>query len=257
MQSYQPNHDLLKDRVILVTGAGEGIGRTAAITFAQYGAQVILLGRTIKKLEHVYDEIENNDGAEPAIYPLNLEGATHKDYQDLARLVETEYGRLDGLLHNAAHFGALTPIEHYAVPEWYKTLQVNLNAPFMLTQATLGLLKASTDASVIFTSANVGRLGKAYWGAYGVSKFAVEGLVQTLADELEVNTRIRVNSLNPVVAPTQLRRTAYPLENPSVHPPIESLMPWYLYLMGPDSSHVTGQAMSVHLPQTTPVEEPA
>ncbi|HHL45371.1 MAG TPA: SDR family NAD(P)-dependent oxidoreductase, partial [Gammaproteobacteria bacterium] len=169
MQEYSPSPNLLKNRIILVTGAGDGIGAIAAKTFAQYGATVILLGRTIRKLEAIYDAIEQSGAPQPAIYPMNLEGASPKDYNDLAETVDREFGRLDGLLHNAAILGTLTPLEMYDLELWTKVMQVNLNAPYLLTRACLPLLKKSDDASVLFTSSTVGHKGRAYWGAYGIS----------------------------------------------------------------------------------------
>lgn len=241
--NYTPPENLLQDRIILVTGAGDGIGRTAAKTFAAHGATVILLGRTIRKLEAVYDEIVQAKHPQPAIYPMNLEGASPKDYEDLAEIISKEFGRLDGLLHNASMLGKLTPLEHYDINQWYQVLQINLNAPYMLTRVCLNLLKQSGDASVVFTSSSVGRKGRAYWGAYAVSKFAVEGLMQVLADELEQNTSVRVNSLNPGKTRTKMRSDAYPGEDPNTLPTPDQIMNMYLYLMGADSRGVHGQAL--------------
>jgi NAD(P)-dependent dehydrogenase (short-subunit alcohol dehydrogenase family) len=241
MPEYTPPQDLLSDRIILITGAGDGIGRAAALACAAHGATVVLLGRTIRKLEETYDQIEQAGHPQAAIYPLNLEGATPKDYDDLAATLETEFGRLDGLLHNAALLGALSPIAHQDIELWFKVMQVNLNAPFLLTRACLGLLMKSPDASVVFTSDSVGRQGRAYWGAYGVSKFGIEGLSQILAQEMETNTTVRVNTVNPGPTRTRLRTNAYPGENALALPTPDSLMPAYLYLLGPDSRGVTGR----------------
>jgi NAD(P)-dependent dehydrogenase (short-subunit alcohol dehydrogenase family) len=234
----------LTNRIILITGAGDGIGRAAAKSFAAHGATVILLGRTISKLEAVYDEIEQAGHPQPAIYPMNLEGASPNDYENLANTLETEFKRLDGLLHNASLLGTLTPLEHYDIKLWYQVMQVNLNAPFLLTQACLGIMKRAPDASIVFTSSSVGRKGRAHWGAYSVSKFATEGIMQILADELEVNTAIRVNSINPGATRTAMRMVAYPGEDPNTLPSPETIMPLYLYLMGPDSHEVNGQALN-------------
>jgi len=243
MQNYQAPNDLLKGKVILVTGAGAGIGRSAAMSFSAHGATVILLGRTIKKLEDVYDEIESAGYAQPAIYPMNLEGAVAKDYDDMAATIEKEFGRLDGILHNAALLGSITPIDQYDADTWLQLMQVNLNAPFMMTQALISLLRESDDASVIFTSSSVGRKGRAYWGAYAVSKFGIEGLMQVLADELDDEHHdIRVNSINPGATRTNMRAHAYPAENPIHNPLPEDIMGTYLYLMGKDSAGITGQA---------------
>jgi NAD(P)-dependent dehydrogenase (short-subunit alcohol dehydrogenase family) len=229
--------------VILVTGAGDGIGRAAARSFAAHGAAVILLGKTIAKLEQVYDAIEQAGGPQPAIYPMNLAGATVKDYEDLAATLETEFGRLDGLLHNAAMLGTLTPLDLYDPELWYQVMQVNLHAPFLLTRACLALLKRSADASLLFTSSSIGRKGRAYWGAYAVSQFAIEGMMQVLADELE-GTSVRVNSLDPGPIRTALRAAAYPGEDPRRLSSPEDIMDAYLYLMGPAGAAIRGQALS-------------
>lgn len=243
MYDYQAPEDLLKDKIILVTGAGDGIGKAAALSYAKHGATVILLGRTVAKLENVYDEIESKGYPKPAIIPMNLEGAVEKDYIDVAASIETEFDHIDGILHNAALLGSLTSIEQYEVPVWEKMMQVNVNAPFMLTKTLLPLLRNSDDASIIFTSSSVGRKGRAFWGAYAVSKFANEGFMQVLADELNGSDKtIKVNSINPGATRTNMRADAYPAENPMNNPTPEQIMPIYLYLMGKDSGKTTGQA---------------
>jgi len=241
MKDYQPAADLLKDRVILVTGAGDGIGRAVARRLASHRATVVLLDRAIRKLEQVYDDIERAGSPKPAIYPMNLEGATPKDYADLAQVLDAEFGRLDGLLHNAALFEGLTPIANYDIEFWYRILQVNLNAPFMLTQAVLGLLNRSADASVVFTTDRVGDEGQAYWGAYAVAKGGAQTLMKLLASELETNTPIRVNSIDPGQVRTELVMRAYPGRDPAEWAKPEDILATYLYLLGPDSKGVTGQ----------------
>ncbi len=244
MQDYQAPADLLHDRIIMITGAGSGIGRAAAKAYAAHGATVILVGRTVSNLESVYDEIEAEGYPKPAIVPMNFEGATLRDYEELAMTIEENFGRLDGILHNAAILGARSPVELYDPETWNRVMQVNATAPFLLSRAMIPLLRKSTDASVIFTSSGVGRKAKAYWGAYAVSKFAIEGLSQLLADELDDERHnIRVNSLNPGATRTNMRATAYPAENPEQNPAPEQLMPVYLYLMGKDSQGVNGQQL--------------
>lgn len=245
IEDYQPAPDLLRDRVILVTGAGDGIGQAAALRYARHGATVILLGRTIAKLEATYDAIEAEGLPQPAIYPMNLEGATVKDYDELAIKLAQEFGRLDGLLHNAADLGTLTPLQQYEPEMWYRVMQVNLHAPFLLTRACLGLLSRAADAAVVFVSDRVGRRGLAYWGAYGVSKFGLEGLMQILAEETENQTNIRVNSIDPGAVRTRMRRHAFPGENPQSLPGPGDVMGPFLYLMGPDSRGITGQQFRV------------
>ena len=248
MHSYQPPRDLLAGRVILVTGAGDGLGRAAALAYARHGASVILLGRTVVKLEKVYDEIEQQGGPQPAIMPMDMAKAGIDAYRQTAEAVETEFGRLDGLLHNAAYLGALTPFSLYSLEMWPQVMQVNLTAAVLLTRACLPLLEKSADASIVFTSDDVGRSGRAYWGAYSVSKFAIEGLMQLLAVELADTTPIRVNSLNPGAVRTALRARAYPGEDPAILPAPEQVMAVYLYLMGRDSAGVTGQALNAQAP---------
>jgi len=197
MFDYSARPELLKDRVILVTGAGRGIGAAAAKTFAAHGATVLLLGKTEANLTEVYDAIEAAGHPQPAVIPFNLETALPHQYDELAAMIETEFGHLDGLLHNASIIGPRTPLEQLSGENFMRVMQVNVNAMFMLTSTLLPLLKLSQDASVVFTSSSVGRKGRAYWGAYGVSKFATEGLMQTLADELDTVAPVRANSINP------------------------------------------------------------
>jgi len=241
---YTPAANILAEKVILVTGAGDGIGRAAAECFAGHGATVVLLGRTQEKLEAVYDAIESAGGAQPALFPLDLATASEDDYRGLASAVESTFGRLDGLLHNASLLGERRPTASASWQAWSEVIQVNVNAPFLLTKALLPLLELAAQASVVLTSSGVGRRGRAYWGAYSVSKFATEGFMQVLADELENTSRVRVNSLNPGATNTAMRRAAYPAEAPTTNPSPASIMRSYLYLMSDDSSGVTGGAFS-------------
>ncbi|GIX30645.1 MAG: YciK family oxidoreductase [Porticoccaceae bacterium] len=240
---YRPAPDLLADKVILVTGAGDGIGRAAALAFARHGATVVLAGRTVAKLEAVYDEITAAGLPTPTIYPVDLAGAGEEDYRALAHALDAHFGRLDGLLHNAGILGQRTPLARYPLRLWEEVLRVNLTAPFLMTQKLLPVLEKAPAASVVFTSSGVGRRGKAYWGAYAVSKFAIEGLTQVWADEVEGVSRIRVNCINPGPTRTAMRAAAYPAEDPNRLRPPEAIMGAYLYLMGDDSRHVNGQSL--------------
>jgi NAD(P)-dependent dehydrogenase (short-subunit alcohol dehydrogenase family) len=242
MQSYQAATDALKDKVILVTGAGDGIGKEAALTYARFGATVILLGKTVNKLTAVYDEIVAAGGHEPAIVPLDLKGATAKHYRDMATTIQAEFGKLDGVLHNAGILGVLSPFEHIDLPSWHDIMQVNVTAPMLMTQALLPVLTLSPHASVVFTSSGVGRRGRAYWGPYAVSKFATEGLMQTIADEYD-NSTIRVNCINPGATRTKMRSRAYPGEDVQQLKTPADLMWLYLYLMSDDSLAVNGQSL--------------
>ncbi|MES9986846.1 MAG: YciK family oxidoreductase [Candidatus Thiodiazotropha endolucinida] len=243
MQDYNPDRNLLKERIILITGAGSGIGQAAAKKFAEHGATVVLLGRNERRLEETYDQIDAAGWPTPALIPFDLEKAPKEDYYALGESLYQEFGQLNGLLHNAAKLALLSRIDDFDPETWNSVIQVNLNAAFLLTQACLPLLRKAEDASILFTSDQVGRKGRAYWGAYGVSKFAVEGLMQTLADELE-NSQIRVNSIAPGPTQTSLRAWAYPGEDPTTLPQPDHIMSNYLYLMGPDSRAIHGQALS-------------
>ncbi len=241
MAVYQPPQDLLAGRTVLVTGAGDGIGRVAALAYAEHGANVVLLGRKRSKLERVFDQIEATTGTRPVIVPADLAHFGEESAAALAEAIQGDYGRLDGVLHNAGGLGPRNPIAHYPLQDWNAVMQVNVTAAYTLTQALWPLLDAAGDAALIFTSSGVGRVGRAYWGAYAVSKFAVEGLVQVLADEVRKAGRIRVNSLNPGATRTAMRAAAYPGEDPATLPQAEAHMALYLYLMGPDSRGVNGQ----------------
>jgi NAD(P)-dependent dehydrogenase (short-subunit alcohol dehydrogenase family) len=239
---YQAPPELLHDRIVLVTGAGDGIGRAMSLAFARHGATVVLLDKTVSKLEAAYDAIEQQGGPTPAIYPMHLEGASPHDYDALAESLDSHFGRLDGLLHNAAVLPYLGRIKDYDAADWLKVMQVNLNAPFALTQACLPLLDRAEDARVLFTGDAAGRRGKAFWGAYGVSKFGIEGLWQTLAEELE-RSRIRVHCIDPGPTRTALRKRVFPGEDNAMLKTPDSLAPLYLWAMGPDSRDCHGQRL--------------
>ena len=241
--------DELAGRVVAITGPTAGIGRALALECARRGAEVILLGRNLRKLEAVHAEIEalsRHDGgsvAPPLIAPLDLERAVAGDYDAIATAIEQRWGRLDGLVHNAALLGQLAALEHYDVPTWVKVMHVNVTAAFALTQTLLPALRASPDSSIVCASSSVGRKGRAYWGAYAVSKHALEGMMQVLADELE-KTTVRVNSLDPGRTRTAMRRQAYPSEDISTLPTPESRTAPFVALLGPQARGVSGRAFA-------------
>lgn len=228
---YTPAADALAGHNILVTGAGAGIGAVAAKTFAAFGANVVLLGRSRQPLEQVFDWIENNTATQPVIVPCDLEQLNADALEALHDAIADAYGALHGLLHNASRLGPKVPLAHYPVDEWQRVIQTNVTAPFLLTQGLFDLLDAADHACVINTSSSVGRQGRAYWGAYAVSKFATEGFSQVLADETETSGRIKVYSINPGGTRTGMRAEAYPLEDPNTLPTPEQHMDLYLYLM--------------------------
>ena len=250
-RTVRPGPDELAGRVIAITGPTRGIGHAVALACAKHGATVVLVGRNVKRLEAVHADIEKAGGVEPTIAPFDLEKAVASDYDSLASALMERYGRLDGLVHNAGILGMLAPIDHYDVPTWYRVMHVNTTAAFALTHVLLPVMRRSEDASIIFTSSSVGRKARAYWGAYAVSKYAIEGLSELLAQELENATPapIRVNTLNPGPARTSMRLQAYPSENPDSMTPPEQLVGPYLALLGPQSRGITGQRFDAQPPR--------
>ena len=244
LQAYQPDAQLLQGRNILVTGAGDGIGRALAIGFARYGATVILLGRKVKKLEAVYDEIEQAGYPQPAIYPLDLEKAQPAAFDQLADVMAENFQHLDGLVQNAAILGQHSPMMAIEPLNWQQVMQINLTAPFLITRACYPLLKAAPSASLIFSSDAVASHGRAYWGTYSVAKAGLDNLMQILADEWENNTSIRVNSLDPGPVLTWLRRQVFPGEEiESLPTPEDCLLP-YLYLIDGQHHAIRGEHLT-------------
>ncbi|WP_114195895.1 YciK family oxidoreductase [Edaphovirga cremea] len=238
---YHPKHDLLDQRIILVTGAGDGIGREAALTYARFGARLILLGRTESKLLAVQQEIAKAGYLPAQILTLDLLTATPAQCEHLANHLAQDVPQLDGVLHNAGLLGDIAPMAEQKISVWNQVMQVNVNGTFILTQALLPLLLKSPHASLIFTSSSVGRQGRAGWGAYSVSKFATEGMMQVLADEYK-QTNLRVNCINPGGTRTQMRASAFPEEDAQKLKTPADIMPLYLYLMGDDSRRKTGMS---------------
>jgi len=241
-RSYEYPDDILRDRIILITGSSDGIGKALALHAASLGAQVILHGRSVQKLEKIYDAIESIEGApRPSIAVMDLESANAESYTTLAQSIESEFGRLDGLVLNASILGERYSIEQYDAVLWQKVMHVNVTSVFAMTQVFLPLLQKSDDPSVIYTSSGVGRTGKAFWGAYAASKFATEGLSQTLADEHR-HSKLRSNCINPGATRTNMRLAAYPAEDRDALKRPEEILAPYVYLLGPDSKGVTGES---------------
>jgi NAD(P)-dependent dehydrogenase (short-subunit alcohol dehydrogenase family) len=239
-KNFQPGKDYLSDRIILITGATRGIGRAIAMECARQGATILLIAKDLKRLEQVYDEILELDARQPAILNIDLEAANADDYKTIADSIETEYGRLDGLVHNAGRVGGLTPLANIDLDTWSKLTTLHLHAPFLLSRACLPLLYKSKDPSIVFT---IDEITKAYWGAYGVTKFGQLGLLHIMADELESDPQIRVNGINPGKVATHLRTHNFPGINPNEFPTPESVVPAFVYLLGEASRGITNQVI--------------
>jgi NAD(P)-dependent dehydrogenase (short-subunit alcohol dehydrogenase family) len=242
MFNYLIEDACLDNKTILVTGAGSGIGRTAALTYAKLGATVILLGKTIDKLEAVYDEIIAQGSAEPAIIPLDLKGATKQNYIDMSATIAGQFGKLDGVLLNASILGELTPFSQIHEQIFTDVMQVNVTAQYLLAQALIPTLLLAENASLVFTSSGVGGQGRAYWGPYSISKFATEGMMQVIADEYDT-TNLRTNAINPGATRTNMRASAFPAEDKSTIATTDDIMPLYVYLMSDDSIEINGKTI--------------
>ena len=241
---WRPTRDELKQKTILITGASDGIGKAVALACASFGAEVLLSGRNEAALERVYDDIVNAGGRTPGLIPLDLRTTQNQPYAELAETLLGEGLAIDGLVHKAGVLGERRALSQTSPESWQEVLQVNITATFLLTRALMPLLERAPLASVVLTSSGVGRRGKAYWGAYAVSKFATEGYMQVLADELGNTSRIRVNSLNPGAVNTKMRRAAYPGEPPDSNPLPEALTDHWIYLLSDASASIHGRTLN-------------
>jgi len=242
--NYKVKEGELEGKVVLVTGANRGFGLAITMDLAKAGATVVMLGRDLGSLEYAYDAVVDAGYKEPILYPLDLEGATPENYQELQDNILDKFKKLDGLIHNAAILGTQMPIDQYDIKLWYSTLQINLSAPFMLTQFLIPALMKSDDARILFLSSTVGRKARAYWGAYSVSKFGIEGFAKTLSEELE-KTQITVNTINPGKIRTEMRRTAYPAEDASTVPKPEEKSSVIVYLLSNEGSKINGEQLTI------------
>jgi len=242
--NYKVQEGELEGKVVLVTGANRGFGLAITMDLAKARATVIMLGRDLGSLEYAYDAVVDAGYKEPIIYPLDLEGASPENYQELQDNILDKFKKLDGLIHNAAILGTQMPIDQYDIKLWYSTLQINLSAPFMLTQFLIPALMKSDDARILFLSSAVGREARAYWGAYSVSKFGIEGFAKTLSEELE-KTQITVNTINPGKIRTEMRRTAYPAEDASKVPRPEEKSSVIVYLLSNEGSKINGEQLTI------------
>jgi len=243
-KNYQAQKDALKEKVILISGGGSGIGKTAGLIFAEHGADLILLGKNKTNLESTYEEFLDRNLKPPLLHIMDLEQSTESNFREINNVIEKEFGKLDGLLNNAGILGDKTPLENYKIDVWKKVFDINVHASFLLTKSLLPVLKAAENSSIIFTSSGVGKVGKAYWGAYSLTKFATESMMQIFSEELENTSNIRVNSIDPGPVRTKMRAAAYPAEDPFSLVNAEDIMNAYLYLMSNDSLETNGESIA-------------
>ena len=235
--------NLLKGKTIVISGSGSGIGRQVAKSFSKFGADLILFSKSEEKLESLFDELNKDYSNNVIIQPLDLETAEEKDYEKIFRAIRDDYHKIDGLINNAGILGEKKSLEQYSYVSWKNVLKVNLDASFLMTKSLMPLLRKSDNSSIIFTSSGVGRKGRAYWGAYSISKFATEAMMQILSEELQNTSRVRVNCINPGAVRTKMRESAYPAENPKKNPPPIEIIEAYLYLMSDMSLEINGQSI--------------
>ena len=235
--------NLLKGKTIVISGSGSGIGRQVAKSFSKFGADLILFSKSEEKLESLFDELNKDYSNNVIIQPLDLETAEEKDYEKIFRAIRDDYPKIDGLINNAGILGENKSLEQYSYVSWKNVLKVNLDASFLMTKSLMPLLRKSDNSSIIFTSSGVGRKGRAYWGAYSISKFATEAMMQILSEELQNTSRVRVNCINPGAVRTKMRESAYPAENPKKNPPPIEIIEAYLYLMSDMSLEINGQSI--------------
>ncbi len=247
--NYTPEPETLADKTILVTGASRGFGRAIAFALAAAGATPLLLARDSHALEQIADDIEQRYGIETLLLPVNLEGASVADFDNIATLIGARCSALDGAILNAGALGMLAPISEYEPMTWARVFQVNVHSQFLLLRTILPLLERAETASIVLVSSSVGRRGRAYWGAYTASKFALEGMMQTLADELS-DSSIRVNSLNPGAMRTQMRAQAYPAEDPTTLASPADIAPAVVYLVSAAGRRWHGQQLDAQLPRS-------
>jgi len=248
LAAYAPPSNLLADRYILVTGAADGIGRAVCTACANAGATVLALDRKRRKLETLYDELVAAGRPEPILIPHDLNETDPAAYETIAGGVAHDAGRLDGLAHIAGILPGFSPLHSLKLEDWSSIMQINLYAPYLLTRACLPLLQAAQSASVVFTSADSGRRGRAYWGAYAVAYGGIERLSEVWADELETNTTIRFNTLDPGAVGTDMRARNFPGVPLSDAPAPEDVAPAYLYLLGADSAALSGRTLDAQAP---------
>jgi NAD(P)-dependent dehydrogenase (short-subunit alcohol dehydrogenase family) len=239
--------DCLAGRVILVTGATQGVGREAALEFARRGATVVLLARYVKRLEAVYDAIVAAGGPEPAAIPLDLLTATDADFDNLALQIKQTLGRLDGIVHCAAHMYALSPLVNQGIEEWMNQYRINTVAPFALTRSCLPLLKQAPDAAVLFMGETHGLHAGPFWGAFGASKAGLVYLTQVAANEWDDMPNLRVNLLTPGSINSPQRVKTHPGESKKERGEIADLLPHLLYWVSEASRGKSGNLVELDL----------
>lgn len=231
LSDYRPAADCLAGQVIVITGAAGGIGSAIARSCASHGAETVLIDINRKGLESVYDELDASGLPPATIVPLDLAQANQPAFDDLVSQLDSGFGKVDALVHCAGDVGALCPLENFDDGNWHRVMQVNLNSAYLLSRACLALLRASGNGSILFTTADVARQARAYWGAYAIAGHAIEGMAEVFAAELSGDKPIAVNTIDPGIVAGRFRSSLYPAENASTLRTPDEVVPLYLYLL--------------------------
>jgi NAD(P)-dependent dehydrogenase (short-subunit alcohol dehydrogenase family) len=230
----------MKNKVILITGANKGIGKTLSLEFSKMGVNIVLLGRNEESLDSLYDEIITTTSTKPLIIKCDLSDIDNKSAKQINDEIMGVYGRLDGVIFNAAKLGKMSTIEDYEEDIWKEVFNINLHSAFIISKEILPALKAAPNGRIIFTSSGVAEVGKAFWGAYSASKFAVKGLAEILRDELDTTSNVKVFNYDPGKTRTSMRALAYPAENPQDLKEPKVLFNDYLWFFS-DESQLSNQ----------------
>ena len=237
MESSIYKKDFLKGKNILVTGASRGIGRSITINLSKYGANIIMLAKNEKQLDQIYDEIKANDSkTHPLIVGCDLNTLDENKAQEIANIISKDYRHLDALINNAGILEKMSSIEDYDLQTWEKVLKTNLTSAFLLSKYTIPLMQLSSLPRIIFTSSGVAKKGRAYWGAYSVSKAGTKVLAEILNDELESISNFKIFNFNPKATQTDMRSIAYPAEDPASLKKPNELIEYYLWMLSEKSS---------------------
>jgi len=226
----------LTNKTILITGATDGIGKVLAEEFSKLGSNIILLGKNSSKLDTVYDQLDHSfDSQKHLILEADLSLLNNESAHEILKAISNEYDALDGIIHNAAILGTMTPLEDYELSKWDEVLNINLRAPFLLTKTLKSIVENSTMPRIIFTSSGVANTGRAFWGAYSVSKFGLKGLAEIFTNELETTSSIKVFNFDPGATQTKMRASARPAEDPSSLKTPHELVNCYLWFFSKES----------------------
>ena len=234
LDNYKRN--FLKNKNILVTGASRGIGRTLSINLSKYGANIIMLGKNEELLDQTYDEIKDLYDTNPLIIACDLNNLDENKAEEIASVIFEEYKHLDALINNAGILSKMSLIESFDLKTWEKVLKINLTSAFLLSKYTIPLLKNSKIPRIIFTSSSVAKKGKAYWGAYSVSKAGIKALSEIISDELESISKFKIFNFDPKATQTEMRSLAYPAEDPALVKKPEELIKYYLWMLSGEST---------------------